>query len=127
MKLRLRARALAGYRDGSIRTALRDGSAGDCPKRFRLPAHQQIEGDNEGNHQRGHVTEGMPMRSTTADYRLRDSSPDVLCYDAVFVGGCRRNPTRELCQNCVTYPPKPWVNSMIYGDRPTRIDVAGSR
>ena len=34
MKLRLRARALAGYRDGSIRTALRDGFAGDCPSAF---------------------------------------------------------------------------------------------
>jgi len=31
---------------------------------------------------------------------------------------------RILCQNCVTSPRKPWVNTMIYGDTPTRIDVA---
>jgi len=28
---------------------------------------------------------------------------------------------RVLCQNCVTYPPKPWANMVIYGDVPTRI------
>ena len=29
-----------------------------------------------------------------------------------------------LCQNCVTYPPKPWGNTVTYGDTPTHIDVA---
>ena len=34
---------------------------------------------------------------------------------------------RFLCQNCVTYPPKPWGNTVIYGDTPKHIVVAGSR
>jgi len=29
-----------------------------------------------------------------------------------------------LCQNCVTCPPKPWGNTVIYEDTATRIDVA---
>jgi hypothetical protein len=29
-----------------------------------------------------------------------------------------------LCQNCVTYPPKPWGNTVTYGDTSTHIDVA---
>jgi len=28
-----------------------------------------------------------------------------------------------LCQNCVTYPPKPWVNTVTYGDTSTHIVV----
>ena len=32
-----------------------------------------------------------------------------------------------LCQNCVTYPPKPWGNTVIYGDTLKQIVVAGSR
>ena len=35
----------------------------------------------------------------------------------------RRNCESFLCQNCVTYPAKPWVNTVIYGDTSTRIDV----
>ena len=31
---------------------------------------------------------------------------------------------RQLCQNCVTYPPETLVKNVIYGDTPTRIDVA---
>jgi hypothetical protein len=29
-----------------------------------------------------------------------------------------------LCQNCVTYPPKPWGNTVTYGHTSTHIDVA---
>jgi len=29
-----------------------------------------------------------------------------------------------LCQNCVKYPPKPWGNTVTYGDTSTHIDVA---
>jgi hypothetical protein len=32
-----------------------------------------------------------------------------------------------LCQNCVTYPVKPWAHTVIYGDTSMRIDVVGSR
>jgi hypothetical protein len=32
-----------------------------------------------------------------------------------------------LCQNCVTYSPRPRGNTDVYGEVPTRIDVAGSR
>ena len=34
---------------------------------------------------------------------------------------------RMLCQNCVTYPPKPWGNTVTYGDTLKQIVVAGSR
>ena len=51
---------------------------------------------------------------------------DVLSYDAVFVSVCRRNSPRGLCQNCVTYPPKPGVNTSIYEDRRLHIVVVGS-
>jgi len=42
----------------------------------------------------------------------------------VFVNVYRRNSPTELCQNCVTYPLKPPVNTVIYEDMSTRIDVA---
>jgi hypothetical protein len=42
----------------------------------------------------------------------------------LFVDVGRRKSALGLCQNCVTYPPKPWVNATIYGDTSTRIDVA---
>ena len=42
---------------------------------------------------------------------------------AMFVDVCRRNSPLGLCQNCVTYPPKPWVNTVIYGDTSTHIVV----
>jgi hypothetical protein len=32
-----------------------------------------------------------------------------------------------LCQNCVTYPLKPWGNTAVYGDTSEHIVVAGSR
>jgi hypothetical protein len=66
------------------------------------------------------------MRSTTVDYWIRDSSPGVLSYDAVFVGVRRRNSPRGLCQNCVTYPSKPPVNTVTYGRIPTPFVVAGT-
>src|SRR4051812_30037785 len=37
-------------------------------------------------------------------------------------GLVRRNCESVLCQNCVTYTPKPWVNTMIYGT-PRRTSV----
>src|SRR6267142_4708496 len=37
---------------------------------------------------------------------------------------CRGKLRRQLCQNCVTYPPKAWANTVIYGDTSTHIDVA---
>ena len=50
---------------------------------------------------------------------------------------CQRVPTHrdsyfakrapKLCQNCVTYPPKPRANTVIYGDTLKQIVVAGSR
>jgi hypothetical protein len=32
-----------------------------------------------------------------------------------------------LCQNCVTCPPKPRSNTVVYGDTSMHINVAGSR
>jgi hypothetical protein len=45
-------------------------------------------------------------------------------YSSVCVG---RKREFALCQNCVTYPPKPWGNTVIYGDTLMHIVVAGSR
>ena len=39
----------------------------------------------------------------------------------------RRKSRFVLCQNCVTYSPKPWGNAVIYGDTLMQIVVAGSR
>src|SRR6187551_418807 len=36
----------------------------------------------------------------------------------------RRKSPATLCQNCVRYPPNPPVNTVIYGDTSTPIDVA---
>jgi hypothetical protein len=38
-----------------------------------------------------------------------------------------RNLDLFLCQNCVTYPPKPRVNTVIYEDTLTHIAVAEGR
>jgi hypothetical protein len=48
----------------------------------------------------------------------------------VALGGAglfQRNRSSELCQNCVTYPPKPWVNTTIYGDTRMHIVVVVDR
>ena len=37
------------------------------------------------------------------------------------------NRKRVLCQNCVTYPPKPRANTVVYGGTLKQIVVAGSR
>ena len=42
-------------------------------------------------------------------------------YSSMCVG---RNWEFALCQNCVTYPPKPWGNTVTYGHTSTHIDVA---
>jgi hypothetical protein len=34
----------------------------------------------------------------------------------MFVGVRRQKCEPELCQNCVTYPPQPWGNTVIYRD-----------
>ena len=41
-------------------------------------------------------------------------------------GVCQRKFAAVLCQNCVTYTPKPRTNTVIYGDTLMHIDVAGS-
>lgn len=48
-------------------------------------------------------------------------------YALVHLNVLRRKSRRQLCQNCVTFPPKPLVNTVIYGDTLTHIVVAGSR
>jgi hypothetical protein len=45
-------------------------------------------------------------------------------YVSVRAGDRRGNRSLNLCQNCATYPPKPWGNTVIYGDTSTHIDVA---
>ena len=45
--------------------------------------------------------------------------------DTVLTPGLQAfNLRTVLCQNCVTYPPKPQGNTVIYGDTSTHIDVA---
>jgi hypothetical protein len=43
------------------------------------------------------------------------------------IGSHGANRDRLLCQNCVRYPPKPWGNTVIYGDTLKEIVVAGCR
>jgi hypothetical protein len=43
---------------------------------------------------------------------------------AAFVDVCRPNSRVGLCQNCVTYPLNRPVNTVIYEDMSTRIDLA---
>jgi hypothetical protein len=53
------------------------------------------------------------------------SAEAMVCnWDAVYVDVSRHKLSEVLCQNCVTSPRKPPVNMVIYGDTPTRIDVA---
>jgi hypothetical protein len=48
-------------------------------------------------------------------------------YRLVFVDVCPWKLKSGLCQNCVTYPPKPCGNTVIYGDTLKQIVVVGSR
>ena len=50
----------------------------------------------------------------------------LLCV-LMYIGWHFAKRDRVLCQNCVTYPLKPRLNMVIYGDTPTHIDVPGSR
>jgi len=45
-------------------------------------------------------------------------------YVSVRASDRRGNRSSQLCLNCVTYPLKPWGNTVIYGDTSMRIDVA---
>ena len=45
----------------------------------------------------------------------------------MHIGSYFANRDRILCQNCVTCPPKPRSNTVVYGDTSMHIDVAGSR
>src|SRR5438093_13590250 len=45
-------------------------------------------------------------------------------YSSVRLNNNRGNRSRELCQKCVTYPQKPPVHTVIYGDTPKRIVAA---
>jgi hypothetical protein len=45
-------------------------------------------------------------------------------YVSVRAGDRRGNRSSQLCQNCVTYPRRPWGNTVIYWDTSTNIDVA---
>jgi hypothetical protein len=45
----------------------------------------------------------------------------------IHIGWYLANRGGVLCQNCVTCPPKPWGNTVIYGDTLEQIVVAGSR
>ena len=50
------------------------------------------------------------------------ASPRVLAH----IGSYGVNRDRILCQNCVTCPPKPRSNTVVYGDTSTHIDVVKS-
>ena len=51
----------------------------------------------------------------------------VLRDHATFVDARQLKSQSGLCQNCVTYPLKPRVKTVIYEDMSTRIDVGSSR
>jgi len=46
--------------------------------------------------------------------------PLVAPYSLMYVDVTRRV---DCVSICVTYPPKPWADTVIYGDTSTRIDV----
>jgi hypothetical protein len=48
-------------------------------------------------------------------------------YDTVRLGARASKSTSVLCQNCVTSPPKPWVNTSIYRNTRMHIVVVESR
>src|SRR5204863_7454701 len=104
------SRSSASSRASTSSTPARGRLVGACPRGLR-----HLRGDPR---KRG-------ARFTTV--WLRDSSADVRWSGALLVGVCRRNSPRELCQNCVTYPPKPGVNTSIYEDTCMNIVVVGSR
>ena len=66
-----------------------------------------------------------PFDITQRVRRMAATSLETVC--AVFVDVCRRKLQSGLCQNCVRYRLKPRSNTVIYGDTPMHIVVAGSR
>ena len=84
------------------------------------------------------VREGVPLRSrpnsraalgTERNGSGDRCTPQLIASPRVLahIGSYGANRDRILCQNCVTCPPKPRANTVIYGDTPTHIVVAGSR
>jgi hypothetical protein len=59
-------------------------------------------------------------KSTPASLKLSARAP-------VRLSARRRSRVSVLCQNCVTYRPKPWANTVIYGETLKQIVVAGNR
>jgi hypothetical protein len=57
---------------------------------------------------------------STARVRLKAPRRRVRTHNESHRAKC----VRLLCQNCVTYPPKPWGNTVIYGNTSTHIEVA---
>jgi hypothetical protein len=55
------------------------------------------------------------------------TSIDRIARVLAHIGSHGANRDQLLCQNCVRYPPKPRSNTVIYGDTPIHIVVAGSR
>ena len=64
------------------------------------------------------------MRCTTSQCSTILQLDALPRYSARRVDVHRRRSPATLCQNCVRYPPKPPVNTVIYGDTSTPIDVA---
>ena len=56
-------------------------------------------------------------------------TPQLIASSRVLahIGSYGANRDQLLCQNCVTCPLKPQSNTVIYGDTPMHIVVAGSR
>jgi hypothetical protein len=67
------------------------------------------------------------LRKVTAPCPTTPDSIKLIGYASPRVSTHQQKSHTGLCQNCVTYPPKPWGNTVIYGDTLTQIVVAGSR
>ena len=67
--------------------------------------------------------DAMTVHWETAVQPQLIASPRVLAH----IGSYGANRDRLLCQNCVTCPPKPRSNTVVYGSTSTYMDVAGSR
>jgi hypothetical protein len=64
------------------------------------------------------------LRRVTAPCPTTRDSIQSIGYASPCVSTHQQKSHTGLCQDCVTYPPKPWGNTVIYEDTSTHIDVA---
>ena len=85
-------------------------------------------GDNEDRSEAERLSDVRPKPRRTPRQRQRVTRIPGM---ALVLCGTNRCASAEVqtgsCQNCVTCPPKPPSNTVVYGATPMHIVVAGSR